>query len=249
MTSYNFTFANKLTSPDAFYFTISQNFQYIDTSQYFSYTSDNTTGLITGATIYTTISLSTDELTTLTNLVNNYVEPIYYFPGKWGIINNPTRSTSTNDITPNLVFTWIYPGQLSVLGGQTKGPGGVINEIKTLVQYDIDDITTASAITNPTVTIEIFDSTRNYSVVTEVIDASSVVSGWVTKAQNGATGTASTTNSMMFYDMWGHFPNYDVILNFIVTVSDPKITVTLNTLQYICYNQPVYLNPANNPNP
>jgi hypothetical protein len=245
MSSYAFTFTKNIISTDAFYFTITQKSPNIDI-KYFDYTADST-GAANGATIYTTKVLSTEELATLTTLVMNYTDPLYYFPGKYGILNNPIRTVSTNSTTPKTVYSWIYPGQLNVLGA-AKGPGGVVNELKTLVQYDIEDISTATSITNPVVYIEIYDSTRNISIVSEYIDSSSVLNDWAIRAAAGATGPATDTHSTMFYDMFTKSPNYDVIWNLIVTVSDPRLTITLNTLQYICYNQAVYVNPADNPN-
>jgi hypothetical protein len=247
MSSYYFKFTNVIISTDAIVWVLFQKFPLIDMTKYFDFTSD-ATGAADGATIFTTVALSDAQLATLTTLVQNYTDPLYFFPGKWGIVNNPIRSLPTNSADRTLIYTWIYPGQLNVLGGPVKGPGGVINEIKTLVQYDIKDITTAASIINPTITIEIFDTTRNSSIVSNTIDASSIVNAWAESASTGTTGEVSTTKSTMFYDMYNKSTNYDVIFNIYATVSDPRITITLNTLQYICYNQPIYVNPADNPN-
>lgn len=231
MSSYTYTIAlNIIKNTDAFYFSVCQNIPNIDATRYFDYTTDNETGGVIGVTIYTVIILDDTAKAFLDNYMTSYVEPVHYFVGPALPLTYPIRSETTNSITPTVVYTWIYPGKVQNLNSSKGQDNAVVNQIKVLIEYDIDDMSTAASIQSPTVTIEIFDTTRNTTVVSETIDASSFLSLW-----SGQVGKGTVIKSHLFTNMWDKSANYDCIWQFKVLVSDPKLFVTLNTIQYITY--------------
>jgi hypothetical protein len=239
MSQYTFTLTNQAISPEAFYFTIIKNFDLIDTSKYFDFTSSDGVNYQT-IIIYTKVVLPQEKLDILTALVNNFTNPTMYFPGLNHIENYPLQSNSSTSQALKEIYTWVYPGNVTT---NTKGTGNyVVNEIKTLIQYETTDVTQFTSISsNPTAQIQIYDLTRKTVVGTQTIDLTPIITAWQLEATNGKTGYSNNITSILFTDLWNSSANYDCIWQFLISVSIPGISIGLNNLQYICYNPPVFI--------
>jgi hypothetical protein len=187
-------------------------------------------------TLQTTGALSQEQLTTITTLVTNYVEPPYdlNFSHTESIA---LHSHYTND--PDLV---VINGRsvvqtLIFTNRNSEGTGDVLDSMKTVLEFNSPNLQSFLNVTSGSVQFEIFDITRNYQVELETIDISPIVSQWNTLAQTGATNGNTVYKSFMCNGLMDKTTDYDCIYQFRLTTSNPDFNLRMNGLQWLFYTK------------
>jgi hypothetical protein len=121
-------------------------------------------------TITVSEALNNTELTALTTLVNNYVDPsVYYQLTK--IDNFPMMSNFTSSTSLLPVGSIIY--------SNTNSATLVMNQVKLVIAMNCLNTATFTNTSTGNVTFELLDKTRNVVIVPEtVIDVSQILENW-----------------------------------------------------------------------
>jgi len=179
-------------------------------------------------TIYTSETLSSQDEALLNQLIADYVDPEYFLTleNTQSLSGLSKRCIGTS--TPLIVQSLIFPKRIE--------NGLVLDSLKTVVSFLVEDITTLIGSTSGIVTWSIFDYTRNFEIGTQEFDFSDKVIEWATAASNGQTGSVDFYRCMMFDGLITKTTNYDCIWQFKLSVSNPNVTVQMNGLQMLYYN-------------
>lgn len=217
MASYNFT-KTEIQKPPAFDAYLRENFPLYED---FSYTDPN-------LTIDTTQTLTETELTILTTLVNDYVDPTEFLVLNTTIVNSSWSKAATLP-TLTSVHTFIFT---------PKSPDGtaVFDGMKTIFEYTTSDITAFSGVTGAVATFQIYDYTRSTPISTNNLDISDIVTDWNTQATGGATGSNTVYRSFIAQGLRHQIANYDCIWQFRISVSVPNISVRTHSIQKLYYD-------------
>jgi hypothetical protein len=240
----DFTYTKSVKSLDAVRWYMIKNFDLTDLVKYVDYTTDPndpTGNTIDSITVHTRVPVPENRIAELNTVVANYTDPVYYFPGLDHVETYPIYTAKYGGVSDFPVYSWIIPYRKFALGSGKNNLPTVINEIKLLFQIHTDNITLFSGVTSYTFNVELFNVTDNTSIVTEIVDISSVINDWKTETSNGGTGPAFEFKTMQFTDMWNKNPDYDCIMKINISSANQDIQLSLATIQYMCYPEPVYV--------
>jgi hypothetical protein len=108
----------------------------------------------------------------------------------------------------------------------------VVDSMKIVVEYDA----TATDFANfdpdtesPTLTLELYDLTRGFSIASSVVDLKNIAIGW----KNGESSPKWKTTQ--FYGLMDKITGYDCIWQVKGSVNDSRFTYKLNCIQKIYY--------------
>lgn len=236
-----YTFTKTILNLDAMKYYMQKKFDLMDLTTDIDYIANDAGDAIVAVIIHTRVTVPEERITELTNLIANYTDPVYYFPGLDHIETYPIYTAKYCNISNFPIYSWIIPYRKFVLGnGKGTGPT-VINEIKLLFEVHTRDISLFSNISETTFSIELFCVTDNASIVTEVVDITNIISTWNNEYTNGETGAKSSYKTMQFTNMWNKNPDYDCIRKINITSNNTNIELSLATIQYMCYKPPIYV--------
>lgn len=187
--------------------------------------------------IKTSDILSEEQINTLTNLVIDYVEPPYDLNfdhteslALYSLYTNDANLVQVNDrsIVQTLIFT----------NRNNEGSGNVLDCVKTVLEYNTPNVQNFLNVTTGSIEFEIYDITRNYQILLDTIDISSIVSDWNALAETGSTsGNNTVFKSHMCCGLMDKTTDYDCIYQFRIKTSNPDFYVRMNGLQWIFYNK------------
>lgn len=189
---------------------------------YFSYTDPE---LLIG----TTQPLTDTQYTQLETLINNYTDPAVFLVLN-STVPDTIRSSPTNSQSPEIVQSFIFTNT-NMYGS------GTFNSIKTVLEYSTQDVTQwANFSGNLTVQFQLHDYTRDKSICMNTINVTDIANSWKQMATSGATGPRKVFRSFQVDGLRNNSPNYDCLWNYILSVSDPKLTVTIQSKQMLYYD-------------
>ena len=185
-------------------------------------------------TLQTTGPLSEGQLSTITSLVTDYVEPAYDLNlSNTESIALHSHYTSDPDLVVindrSVVQTIIFPTR------NNEGTNVVLDSMKTVFEYNAPNLQSFLNVTSGSVQFEIFDISRNYQVCLQTVDISQIVSDWNTLAQTGTTGGNTVYKSFMCDGLMNQSTNYDCIYQFRMSTSHPDFNLRMNGLQWLFY--------------
>jgi hypothetical protein len=185
-------------------------------------------------TLQTTGPLSEEQLSTITSLVTDYVEPAYDLNlANTESIALHSHYTNDQDLViingRSVVQTIIFPNRNS--------EDTVLDSMKTIFEYNAPNLQSFLNITSGSAQFEIFDISRNYQVCLEIVDISQIVSDWNTLAQTGATGGNTVYKSFKYDGLMNQTSNYDCIYQFRMNTSNPDFNLRMNGLQWLFYQK------------
>ena len=170
--------------------------------------------------------LSVEEQATLNTLVAGYESPAY-----WLVLDhtdNAFLSTPpTNSNEPIVCQSFIIsPYNLGSI---------VMGDVKTIVQYTTPDLSAFSdwdpETTPITCQIEMYSYTQNKSVTSVTTNIDDVVLSWVDN-----TAVSPCWRSIQLFGLKDASPGSDEIWQLQLSVSDPRVFVSVNSLQRLYYN-------------
>lgn len=187
-------------------------------------------------TIQTTEPLSEEQISTTTSLVTNYVEPPYDLNlSHTESIALHSHYTSDPDLViindRSVVQTMIFTNR------NNQDSSVVLNSMKTVFEYNSQNVQSFLNVTTGSVQFEIFDISRNYQLCLETLDISDIVSDWNTLAQTGSTSGNTVYRSFMCDGLMNKTTNYDCIYQFRMSTSSPDFNLRMNGLQWIFYTK------------
>lgn len=195
----------------------------------------NFDGISTGPmTIYTNNPLTDIELTNLTTLINSYVDPAVFLAFDHAetlpLHSNFNTDADTDIINQKSVIqTFIY-STLNI-----RKPT-VLDAMKTIVEYNCPNVQNYLNTTTGNISLEIYDTTRNVSITTNIIDLNEIAVNWNILAQTGSTEGNTIYRSALFTGLMNKSPDYDVVLQLRGLTSDSKCEFRCHSLQFIYYN-------------
>jgi hypothetical protein len=114
--------------------------------------------------------------------------------------------------------------------------GTLIDSLKSILKITALDVASFANATTGTLTIELYNYTRDYSITTKVINIDGIVQDWATMASENVTGPNTVYQSVMFSGLMSHTTNYDNIWVFRIGVSDVNMEIRMNGLQKLFYS-------------
>lgn len=174
--------------------------------------------------IVTSRDLTTEEQTTLTNLVNSYVDP-----DKWLVLHHTDNQFFSSDITSSQTPVVVQSFIVSPFNTSEY----VMGCLKTIVKIDAvnaADFSDWNGSPNISYTLELFDFTNNQSVQTTTHVLNDIINGW---KQNNLTDP--TWETVQLYGLENMSPGSDSIWNIKLSVSDPRLAIQLNSMQKLYY--------------
>ncbi len=179
--------------------------------------------------LYTTQAYTAEEEAAMRAAVAAYVDPAEFLMLNT-TIPDTLRSKTTSSTTPEVVQTFIYCNN-NFFGNAT------FNSIKTIFEYTTSDVSLWSTFTGSlTVTYDVYCYTRGITLSTNTIDLTDLANTWKTAALNLETGPRTVFRSFMIEGMRHVVADYDCLWNYIVGVSDPKLSVTIHAKQMLYYD-------------
>jgi hypothetical protein len=176
----------------------------------------------------TTAILSAFDYNTLTNLVNNYTDPVVYLQFETKITDN-----AVSDITNSSTLTTIQ--KLIFSPFDPVDPTGVFNTFNVLLEISTPDISNfATGSTAGSIGFTIFDYTNNGIIAQNTIDISSILANWQTLAQTGS-GPQSVSQIYTVDNLRGIVSPNDAIWFLQISVTNSNVNVRINSNQRIFY--------------
>lgn len=130
--------------------------------------------------------LSPTELTRITGLINDYVDPIVFLQYNH-TESYPAYSEFTNTITPSPHQTLIFVNRNS--------DNQVLDACKTILTYATDDVSLFQNVEHASITFSIYDITRDYEIASQTVDISSdILQKWKTQG----TGSNKSYKTIIF---------------------------------------------------
>ena len=206
---------------------------YLKTNDAPLYVNINVSG--TTVTVNTSDTLTSEQLTTLTNLVNSYLEPPYYLTFA-RTESNALHSHYTNDSDLVEATNGSKIVQTMIFTNRNTLNGEVLDCAKTILEFSTSNIQDFINTTTGSTELSIYDITRDYLISTQTIDISNIATQWNALAQAGITTGNTVFQSTVCPGLLNKTTNYDCIWQFRLT-SSPFFNVRMNGLQYIFFNQ------------
>lgn len=172
--------------------------------------------------------LSQEELTSLTTLLNNYVDPSVFL----SLNHTETiclHSHFTTD-ADNVLIDDFSVIQTLIFSGNNVDASVVLDSAKTVVEYFCLNPQNFISDKSGSITIEIYDITRNISIASQTIELGSIAEEW------GENDSSTKYRSLMFTGLMNKTPNHDCIFQFRGKTSRNDFTFRINGLQYIYYD-------------
>jgi len=179
--------------------------------------------------------LTSEQLATVTTLVNNYVDPPYFMNFS-NTVSLPLHSHYTSD--PDLteidglfvLQTFIYQSN--------QDTNQVLDGLKTIVEYNTPNVQNYINSTSGTVSVQLYDLTRNIIITQSQIDlgTENIATQWNDLAQTGSTIGNTIYKSHQFFGVSNRSTGYDCVWQLRARTSDPYFNIRLNGLQYIYYD-------------
>ena len=190
----------------------------------------------TTVTVSTSAALTAAQLTTMTTLVNGYVEPAYYLNfsrtestalhSHYTCETDLIQDTGGNKIVQTLIFT-----------NRNTPNGEVLDCLKTVIEYNTPNVQNFLNTTSGSATFQIYDITRNYLISNQTIDISNIATQWNTLALTGSTQGNTVYQTNVCAGLLGKSTTYDCVWQYKMNTSSPLFNVRMNGLQYIFSNQ------------
>lgn len=190
-------------------------------------------GLSTGGgkvTVSFITELNEEQLTRLNNFINNYTDPTVYL-SLTQTLTDSARTKTTNSQSLQTIHTFI-------LNSRSPDQNDVFNSLKTVMELSCDSTEQFLNLedTSGSVTIQIYDITRNIIIDEHVVDISQYILNWKNKALNNDFEKQVEFRTFQVEGLRLKTANYDCIWQFRASVSNTNIYLTLNSLQYLYYN-------------
>ena len=170
--------------------------------------------------------LTADEQSRLSTLVADYVSPAYWLVLDHtdnAFLSTPPTNSSDPIVCQSFIISPYNVGSI------------VMGDVKTIIQYSTPDLSVFAdwdpQTTPITCTIEIYSYTQNKSVVVVTTNINDVVSSWL----NDNTADPCW-RSIQLYGLKDASPGSDEIWQLKLSVSDPRVFISLNSLQRLYYN-------------
>lgn len=184
-------------------------------------------------TVQVSRDLTETELSELTTLIGEYVDPEYFLVFDH-TENFALHSHYTND-TDIIYFNDKSIMQTFIFSNR-NAYDSALDSCKTIVEYTCPNVQNYLNITSGNINIEIYDITRNISISNKTIDISNIATQWNTLAQTGSTSASTIFTSTTFDGLLNKTTGYDCIWQLLGSPSHPEnFTFRLNGLQYLYY--------------
>lgn len=184
-------------------------------------------------TVYTTAPLSQQDLTTLTDLVNNYVDPEFFLTLSY-TSTDTTFSEKTNSTTPDTVQSFFY----STTGANGNG---TFNAIKSVIEYSTNNVAYWSNFSGSlTATFSIKCYTRDYVLTNDSIDITDIANTWKSMALADPIGSIGQQDKVyrtfMVEGLRNYVANYDCVWVYVISVSNPNVYMCVQAKQMLYYD-------------
>ena len=150
------------------------------------------------------------------------------------VTSRATNDSNTNDINGMKCLQTIISPAIDTDSIE------VMDSIKTIYEYYTDNVQNFSNITSGSITLGIFDLTRNVCISHESIDLSTQLLQWNQLAQTGYTSSNSLYKSHQFYGLINSLTSFDCIWQFRIYV-DPSLNnimkIRMHGLQKLFYQK------------
>ena len=179
-------------------------------------------------------SLTTEELTTLTNFLKSYVLPSFYKVFRYSI-DAPMSTIKTNSSEYVLMSTMINSANTI---SEDPSIAVKLGSIKVVVNYHIEniqDFLQFDEYSSNTISIQFYDLTRSVILVESQVNINDILTTCKTEAQNGTTGSRDFFKSVQFYGLVNSCPSHDCIWQIKAKISTPLVNISLNGLQKMYY--------------
>ena len=176
--------------------------------------------------------MTTDELDTLTTLVNNYTDPDKYLTYSRTVTDPLVSLPNTCEFNMDncrILNTLIFSNQST--------EGECLDSLKTVFCYYCPNVQNFINVTSANMTFNIHDLTRDYNIVNETIDITDIATNWHNMALTGSTTANCVYKSGFFGDLHSKSCDYDCIYQFSRQISHPELFEScMNGIQWIFYN-------------
>lgn len=184
--------------------------------------------------VITTVELTSQQQIDLEALVRAYVDPEIFYQYQYAeTITGFSQSTTSNVVSD--VQSFIFPSKVLPNGDNAQSDGTVFNAIKSIVKLTMDNVAEAADFVSGSVTIEMYDVTRDIAIASQTMNITSIMLEWQTAALASQTGAVTKYKSFMFDGLASKSTDYDCIWVMRLAVSDPRIRVRLNGFQKLFY--------------
>lgn len=178
-----------------------------------------------------TATLTVEDKATIDALVAAYVDP-----EAWLVLANTSEQFLSTDMCNSLTPVVLQ----SFIVSPYNSEDAVMDSIKTVVNFKVDDISGLASVPTGTVfsaTIELFNFTLNKTVMTVVKDFTSKIEEWKQEAiANGASGLRTHWSTAQFFGLRTLVPGSDNIWQARLSVSHPAVSASLNSMQRLFYH-------------
>ncbi len=175
--------------------------------------------------IHFTRELTQEEQDLLAQRINDYVSPSY-----WLDLHHTENQFLTSLPSNNTVDTVIQ----SFIVSPYNTSDYVMGDLKTIVKYETPDISAFNDWdpnqTPITCTVELYDYTQQQSIYRTTENINFIISGWL---QNNNNDPYWKTTQI--YGLKDANPGSDAIWQIKMSVSDPRVYISLNGMQKIYY--------------
>lgn len=179
--------------------------------------------------IFTTESLTNEELASLETTIQNYSDPAVFLVLN-STIPDTIRSKTTNSTTPDVVQTFIFTNS-------NQYGTGTFNAIKTVLEYSTDDVSQWTDFDGQlTVTFEIYCYTRAFTIGNYTINVTDVANSWKQMALTNETGSRTVYRTFLVEGLRNVVANHDCLWNYILNVSDSNLKATIHAKQMLYYD-------------
>ncbi len=227
---YNFTHA--IAIPDAFDAHLRSTLTFASLYQGMSASGDQ-------LTIYMSVELTEEQLTELTSVVDNYVDPATY------LTLNRTESYALHSHftadPANVVVDGKFVMQTLIFKNSENTESVALDAIKTIVEYNCPDpvafYASSAGQTVGHVNIELYDVSRNLSISNLTVDLNEIADQWNTLGAANNSAPNTKWRSLLFSGLMNLSTNYDCIWQVRGSVSDPAtFDYRINGMQYLFYD-------------
>ncbi len=184
--------------------------------------------------VISNVELDSTQLAALDANVRSYTDPAIYYQFEYAeTITGFSQSTISNQLED--VQSFIFPSKTLPNGDNAESDGKVFNAIKSILKLTMGDVAQALEFTSGSVTIELYDITRDFQIGIQTIDITPFLLEWKAAALANQTGLVNKYKSFIFSGLDSNGTNYDTIWVFRLSVSEPKVRVRLNGFQKLFY--------------
>ena len=226
MEEHSYQFIGLPTKPHAFEHYLFQTIQW--KSDFIRHETDTMTNSVT---VFTSRSLTPLELDELTNLIDNYQDPLFFLIFERGETTPMiTEFTSDAQLTVNnkkVLQTFIF-------SCTNIAPDVVLDSFKIIVEYNCPDTNGFDLLSSTHIDLEIYDITRDVQIFTSSIPLAEIETRWKNLAMTPTSDTVFRT--AFINDLQYNLPTHDCMWQLRASVSHPSnFRIRLNSLQQLFY--------------